>query len=133
MNNQINTVNKTNTTYKLNANEYVKALYQAVDNKDVDYLDTVLSEQVNFRIGNNATITDKATALAANAQFFSSIESMSHTIDNVWEQGQDIICNGTVDYVRLDGTPHTAYFSTVLTVTDQLIKDYFVYADLSQL
>ena len=115
------------------ANQLIKDLYNAVDSKDINYLNTVLSDNVNFRIGNYNTITDKVAALSANKQFFDSIGSMSHTIDKVWGVGNDVICKGMVDYVRLDGSEHSAYFSTVLTMDDGKIADYFVYADVSGL
>lgn len=115
------------------ANQLIKTLYNAVDNKDLNYLDKTLSDDVNFRIGNYDTISDKATALAANEQFFGSINSMSHTIDNVWHVKNDILCNGVVDYIRLDGSELSAYFSTVLTIDNGKIVDFFVYADISSL
>jgi ketosteroid isomerase-like protein len=115
------------------ANQLINTLYKAVDNKDLNYLDKILSDDVNFRIGNYETISDKATALAANEQFFGSINAMNHTIDKVWQVENDVLCNGVVDYIRLDGSEHSAYFSTVLTIDNGKITDYFVYADISQL
>jgi ketosteroid isomerase-like protein len=118
---------------KLQANELITSLYKAVDNKDLSYLDTILAEHVNFRIGNFNTITDKQGALDANEQFFNSIGSMKHNIDKVWSADKDIICSGAVDYVRHDSTEYSAYFSTQLTLVNGKITDYFVYADISQL
>ncbi|WP_017006202.1 nuclear transport factor 2 family protein [Enterovibrio norvegicus] len=117
----------------------VRNLYQAVDNKDVDYLEGALSEQSRFRLGNYPEVTDKAQILEGNRQFFSSIESMKHTIDDIMFQRSDqtdstrISCFGTVDYVRLDGSEHSAVFSTFLDVKNGLIADYLVFADLSSL
>jgi ketosteroid isomerase-like protein len=115
------------------AKQYIMNLYKAVDNKDLYYLKEHMADDVNFRIGNFETFTDNNTALAANEQFFSSINSMSHTLENVWVVENTIISNGTVDYIRLDGSEHAAYFSTVLNVVDNKIADYFVYADISAL
>jgi hypothetical protein len=66
---------------------------------------------------------------------------MSHTIEDVISQVINkeggavvkIACHGLVDYVRLDGTEHSAVFSTVLEIEDNLITDYLVFADLSGL
>lgn len=117
----------------LQANNLIKHLYQAVDNKDIKYLENLLGNDVQFRIGNYDTIVGKAAALVANQQFFDSISSMSHTIDRVWSLGDDIICNGLVNYVRLGGTKYQANFSTILTMKNDNIAKYFVYADISQL
>ena len=58
---------------------------------------------------------------------------MRHTIDKVWNLGDDVICNGLVNYVRLDGSEYQANFSTILTMQDGKIVEYFVYADIAQL
>ena len=115
------------------ANQLIADLYRAVDNKDLAYLAQIMAEDVNFRIGNHPQITDKAEALAANSAFFESIRSMRHRIDKVWAQGGEIWCHGDVDYVRLDGTGHSAHFATLLVLRDGLIGDYLVFADLSGL
>lgn len=126
---------------QLQSQQLVKNLYQAVDNKNVAYLKDNLSQSVRFRIGNNPIATDKAEILEANSQFFNSIQSMKHTVEDVISQVDNkkgavvvkIACHGRVDYVRLDGTEHSAVFSTVLDVENSLITDYLVFADLSKL
>lgn len=120
-------------------NSLVSNLYLAVDNKDVDYLKNNLADKVSFRIGNNPVLTNKADILAANSQFFSSIESMEHTIEDVIYQDDKInditklSCYGEVNYVRLDGTKHSAVFSTFLSIKNNKVVDYLVFADLSGL
>ncbi|WP_299810700.1 nuclear transport factor 2 family protein [uncultured Shewanella sp.] len=120
-------------------NVLVQKLYQAVDNKDLDYLDNNLANQVRFRLGNNPVVTDKSEILQGNKQFFSSIESMRHSIEDVVYQLCDssgtikASCYGTVNYVRLDGSEYSAVFSTFLTVQNGLITDYLIFADLSGL
>lgn len=123
------------------AQQLVKNLYQAVDSKNVDYLNENLSQRIRFRIGNSPAANNKEIILEANRQFFSSVHSMRHTIEEVVSQivNKDgravdkIVCHGRVDYVRLDSTEHSAVFSTVLEVEDNLITDYLVFADLSGL
>lgn len=117
----------------LQAKQLINSLYNAVDNKDLSFLNDIMTDDVNFRIGNFDTIVDKSTALSANKAFFDSIGSMSHTIEKIWHLGNDILCNGKVDYVRLDGSEYSAYFCTVLTIKADKIAEYYVYADISQL
>ncbi len=114
--------------------DFVKGLYRdAVDCKDVESLSDFLSDDVRFRIGNHEPVYGKDAVLEANRAFFASITGMTHQIDTIWQQGNDVICNGSVDYVRLDGSGHSAVFATVLKVTNKKVVDYLVYADLSQL
>ncbi|MBN3563199.1 nuclear transport factor 2 family protein [Aliamphritea spongicola] len=110
-----------------------QALYQAVDRKDVDFLAQVLGEAVYFQLGNFPAVEGLGAVLEANRGFFSSIESMSHTLDNIWQEANHTICHGKVDYVRLDKTHHSARFATVLRWQEGVIDDYRVYADISGL
>ena len=124
---------------KQQINTLVHDLYQAVDNKDIDYLNNNLAEQIRFRIGNNPAVTDKALILEENHQFFSSIKSMTHSIEDIVYQESDnhgmakVSCYGIVDYVRLDGSELSAVFSTFLEIKNSLITDYLIFADLSGL
>jgi ketosteroid isomerase-like protein len=124
---------------KQQINTLVHDLYQAVDNKDIDYLKNNLAKQSRFRIGNSPAATDKTLILEGNRQFFASIKSMKHRIEDIVFQVSDkpsttkINCYGTVDYVRLDGSAHSVVFSTFLEVQSGLITDYLVFADLSGL
>jgi len=115
------------------AKQVIEKLYNAVDNKNLDFLDEILADDVNFRIGNYDTVTGKPNVLAANKQFFTSITSMNHTLDKVWHFENDVLCNGIVDYIRLDGSECSAYFSTVLTFVKDKVIEYFVYVDISAL
>jgi len=118
----------------VNSANFIKDLYKnAVDGKDADHLATFLTDDVHFRLGNHQPVRGKSAVLDANRTFFSSITSMSHVIENIWSQRDDLICNGSVDYVRLDGSAHSATFVTVLKLKEGKIADYLVYADLSQL
>ncbi len=117
----------------LKANVAVKALYQAVDRKDVDYLAEILGDSVRFQLGNYPAVAGRTEVLEANRGFFSSIDSMSHTLDKVWQVDSETICCGEVNYVRLDKSTYQARFATVLSWREGLIEDYQVYADISEL
>lgn len=120
-------------------NNLVNNLYHAVDNKDLDYLHDNLANQVRFRLGNNPAALEKSDIIEGNRQFFASITSMRHSVENILYQVNNnqntvkVSCNGTVDYIRLDGSEHSVVFSTFLEVKGGLITDYLVFADLSDL
>ena len=121
-----------------NITTLVHSLYQAVDNKDLDFLENNLTSQARFRLGNFPEVVGIKNILEGNKQFFTSIESMSHTIEDIILAPNDssivkVCCHGAVDYIRLDGSGHSAMFSTVLTIDDGLISDYLVFADISGL
>jgi len=114
--------------------DFITDLYaNAVDAKDLEHLSTLLADNVRFRVANHDSVIGKNAVLEANRAFFAGITSMTHHIDNIWSQGDDVICNGSVDYIRLDGSAFSAVFATILKLENDLISDYLVYADVSQL
>jgi len=117
----------------MNANQLIENLYKSVDAKDLNYLQNILAADVRFRIGSHDAIQGIDAALAANRGFFSGIESMQHSIDQVWSQQDNVICHGQVNYIRLDGSKYSAPFATILTMQGEKIQDYLVYADVSAL
>ncbi len=117
----------------MNANLFVKSLYECVDNKDLHVLSEKLDEDVYFKFSNFEAVTGMAAVLETNENFFSSIKNMRHEIRNVWSQGDDVICNGKVHYTRLNDSLHTAEFATVLTMKNNKITNYLIYADVSLL
>ena len=117
----------------MNAQLFVKSLYECVDNKDVEGLAEKLNETIFFKFSNLEAVIGLNNVLEANAGFFSSIQSMKHLINDVWQQSDNIICNGQVHYVRHDGSKYSAEFATILKVVDQKISNYLIYADVSGL
>jgi len=111
----------------------IENLYKAVDDRNVEKLSEYLSDNVRFRIANFDVVHGKPDVLAANKSFFESISSMSHTLGTILSKGNTVVCDGVVNYVRKDGSPHSAHFATILKLQNGLIEDYFVYADISDL
>lgn len=117
----------------MNRQEYFTHLYQHVDNRDAAAIGTHLAPDARFKFGNSPAVIGQDAVVDANESFFATIAGMSHNIDNVWDDGVEIVGNGTVHYTRLDKTTTEAAFATVLTVIDDLITDYTIYADISHL
>lgn len=117
----------------MNGTELIKELYQNVDQKNHEFLRDILSEDVNFQLGNHPVIVGKNEVVTANQIFFETIDNMHHRIDNVWQDQDDLICKGRVDYRRLDGSKFSTSFATFLKMSGGKIKDYLVYADISDL
>ncbi|MBN3495715.1 nuclear transport factor 2 family protein [Vibrio neptunius] len=117
------------TTYR----NFVRTLYNVVDAKDTQALAELLHPDVSFVFSNSDPIKGIENVLAINAQFFTTIHSMTHSFYGIYEDGDDLMCDGQVSYIRLDGTPYKANFATVLRLQDGLIREYKIYADLSEL
>lgn len=117
----------------MNAIQFVKSLYASVDSKDLNGLASKLDDAVRFKFSNHDAVNGIKDVLEANDGFFSSIKSMRHTLNGVWQQDDTLVCNGQVHYVRLDGTEYSAEFATILTVHSEKITNYLIYADVSEL
>jgi ketosteroid isomerase-like protein len=117
----------------MNQQALIKKIYQCVDAKNATALSHFLTDDIAFQLGNAVPINGKVDVVAANQAFFSSIDQMSHHIDGIWREGNHLICNGTVSYVRLDASEFSAPFATVLTLRENLIEKYQVYVDISEL
>ena len=117
----------------MNAIKLIEELYKNVDRKNINYLEDILADDVEFRIGNNEIILGRQAALEANRGFFGSIAAMSHKIDDIWSEQDDIICKGQANYTRLDGSKFSVPFATFLKVHGDKITNYLVYADVSEL
>lgn len=115
------------------AHDLIAALYQSVDTKDLDGLGALLCDGVVFQLGNHPKILGKAAVVAANSDFFGSIQSMSHQIDEIWQRGEQLMCAGSVFYTRLDGSNLSVPFATILGLEAGLIATFQVYVDVSGL
>ncbi|WP_338517966.1 nuclear transport factor 2 family protein [Alteromonas gracilis] len=118
----------------MSKHELIIDLYKnAVDKKDANYLATLLTENVRFRIGNHDEIVGLDSVIDANKSFFTTIDTMSHTIEKIMVEGDYSVCHGHVDYKRLDGSHTSSMFATVVKYKGDKISDYLVFADLSAL
>ena len=117
----------------MNATQFVKSLYANVDSKNLNGLAGMLDEEVRFKFANHDAVNGMEDTLQANEGFFSSINSMRHSFNGIWQQGDTIICNGQVHYVRLNGSECSAEFATILTIRNEKITNYLIYADVSEL
>ncbi|EEX34312.1 MULTISPECIES: nuclear transport factor 2 family protein [Vibrio] len=113
--------------------DFIRTLYQIVDNKDARALAELLHPDVMFTFSNAETVSGVNAVTAINAQFFASIQTMNHTFAGMYEVGDTLVCEGQVDYIRLDGSAYDAKFATILTLKDGLIYQYKIFADVSGL
>ncbi|WP_120497254.1 nuclear transport factor 2 family protein [Kiloniella sp. EL199] len=116
-----------------NAESLITKLYAAVDEKSTSRLGAFLADDLRFQLGNFDAVTGKSAVLEANENFFQIIDSMTHRIDGIWAQNEDIICKGEVHYKRLDQSELSLPFATILKMKSGLIQDYQVYVDVTPL
>jgi len=117
----------------MDARAFVEDLYRSVDAKDAEAFCGFLTDGASFRFANAEPVVGKDNVREAVSGFFSMVAGMSHRLDNVWDQGDDLISNGRVTYKRLDGTELSVPFATIFKLEDGKIADYLIYVDASAL
>ncbi len=108
-------------------------LFNSIDEKDTKAFLGFLTNDVKFRFG-NAPVAEGYTAVGeAVGGFFSSIKSIQHELTDTWYREEVIICHGNVTYTRHDSTILRVPFANILTMENNLIKDYLIFVDISGL
>lgn len=100
---------------------------------DADKFVAYLSDDSQFRFGNAPAVVGKPAIRDAVDGFYKSIKSLHHECENLWELDGHIIFQGKVTYSRLDGNVVTIPFTNIFGMKGDLIKDYFIYIDVTPL
>jgi len=114
-------------------NTQMIALFRSIDTKDTRQFLTFLTEDAQFRFGNQPPAVGAQTIASMLDGFFPSIKALRHTILNNWTAADHVICEGTVTYTRHNGSTLCVPFVDVFAMTGALIKDFRIYVDVSQL
>ncbi len=117
----------------MNRDEWTRDLFRCVDAKDSDGWLEFLTQDARFRFGNGPVVEGKDAIGESVCAFFASISALRHELADVWNHPDAVICRGDVTYTRLDGSTLSVPFVNVLNVEGDLIHDYFIYADASEL
>lgn len=113
---------------------WLRALFDAVDARDLDGFLAHLHDEATFRFGNADAVTGKRAIGEVVGGFFQSIASVQHSITGVWQGDGSLCCHGQARYERHDGSELTAPFANVFYLaTDGRIRDYLIHVDLSSL
>ncbi len=111
----------------------ITSLFEAIDEKNSVAFVSFLTSSCRFQFGNQPEMTGKAEIQNYVTQFFSAIESLSHTISESWITQDACICRGLVTYTRASGRQLTVPFANIMKLESDLIFDYQIYADTSLL
>ena len=108
-------------------------LFKAIDNRDTEVFLTFLADDVSFRFGNVDAVGGKSAVAEAVGGFFSSIKALHHKLTECWDVDGAVICHGNVTYTRHDSTTLSVPFANILAMEGDLVKDYIIFADVSEL
>ena len=113
--------------------ERIHNLFSAIDNKDADKFISFLTEDARFTFGNAAPVSTRNNIRDSVSGFFSGIKALQHDINSYWHKEDMLICKGKVTYTRLDNTKLALAFTNIFRMKNELISDYRIYIDISEL
>ncbi|MDZ4745925.1 MAG: nuclear transport factor 2 family protein [bacterium] len=108
-------------------------LFASIDKMDTPGFASHLHPDVEFRFGNGESVHGRDNAAAAVGGFFSSIKAIKHSMADVKETDDLIVSQGKVTYTRHDDSTLTVPFANLFYMKDNLIKNYFIFVDTSEL
>jgi len=111
----------------------ISELFLAIDRMDVRSFVSFLSEHIQFQFANAEPIKGRLAVGEMVKGFFTSIQGLSHEIENILCDGSFLVTQGRVTYTRHDSTQLTVPFVNVFKVMNNLIEDYSIYVDVSGL
>lgn len=108
-------------------------LFDTIGRMDADGFAAFLTASARFRFGNTPAVHGREAIRQAVAAFFTSIRSIDHRVLNQWACGDVLICHGEAGYTRADGSRLDVPFANILRMRGQLIDEYLIFVDISQL
>lgn len=113
----------------MNRKEWLEKLGGVIDAKDSELFSQYFTEDGIFRFGNAEPVKGRKAVADYVAAFFGMIKSSEHKVVNFWEQNDNIIWQGEVDYTRLDGNKVKVHFTNIFYMKGTLIDQYLIYID----
>ena len=112
---------------------WAEELFQSIDGKDTQRFLAFLTDDAEFRFGNAPPALGREAISQLLDGFFGSIRAVKHDLIRTWTMPDHLLCQGNVTYTRIDGSTLCVPFVDVLAMRGNLISNYLIYVDASQL
>jgi len=112
---------------------WLEKLFTSIDAKDAASFADFLTEDAVFRFGNGAPSRGRDEVQEAVARFFAGVKSLKHSIRESWTVSDAVVMHGEVTYTRHDGSQLSVPFANVFKLDGARVREYLVFADVSQL
>ena len=111
--------------------EWVEAMYEALDAKDVDAFVAKLTPGAEVRFGNGAPVEGRVAVRDAFGEFFQSIGSVSHAFTSQLRVDDTLIIEQMVTFGRRDGSAVMLPAVTIFELTEGKADRMQTYIDVS--
>lgn len=89
------------------------------------------AEDAFYRFGNFPPIHGRVAIRESSIGFRARVKSVRHDIKNLWQAGDNVICQMEVIYTRLDDKEVTVPCSEAIHFKDGLFQEMRIYIDMS--
>ena len=113
--------------------ELVSAAYQSIDSADAAKFASFISPGGIFRFANIPAVKGNKAIEEFVAGFFKSLKGIRHSNLESWSVADAIFVNGNVKYTRHNDTSLEVPFSCTWKMKDELIDEYLIFIDNSEL
>jgi ketosteroid isomerase-like protein len=117
----------------MSTDNYIKDMYKVVDAMDGKGLTAMMTENGSFRFANMPAVTGTAAITEFLDNFFQSIKGIGHDQLEDWKVDDTRFATGRVTYTRHDDSSLQVPFSVILKMQGELISEYLVFVDASEL
>jgi hypothetical protein len=114
-------------------NDFIPNVFRNVDKNDSRAFVEAMTEDGAFRFANNPAVEGRENIFQFLEGFFGSIKGLKHTNLEYWYQDDNWFVTGDVTYIRHDESTLEAKFANVFKMKGDLIDQYLVYVDASEL
>ena len=111
--------------------EWVEAIYEALDSKDVDAFVAKLTPGAEVRFGNGEPMAGRVAVRDAFTEFFKAIDTVSHAFTSQLRVDDTLIIEQMVTIARHDGTAVVLPAVTIFELTDDKADRMQTYIDVS--
>jgi limonene-1,2-epoxide hydrolase len=108
-------------------------LFAAIDGKNTPGFLGFLTDDAEFRFANLPGAHGHSAIAAAVDAFFASIAGSRHRMLRNWQDASSAVCQGEVEYTRLDGGRVTLPFVNVFEMQGERVRRYLIYIDAGPL
>jgi hypothetical protein len=87
----------------MTSGDHLRKMFGTFDAQDVSALVGFVTDDVRLRLGNAAPVHGKPALVEAVNAFTASVAGFRHEFLNIWSDGDALIAEFDVHYIRLDG------------------------------
>lgn len=117
----------------MSTDNFIKDMYAVVDAKDGNALAAMMTEHGIFRFANIPAVEGREGITAFLDNFFQSIKDIKHSELKDWKIEDTRFATGMVTYTRMDNTTLSVPFFVTLKMQGDLIHEYLIFVDASEL